>query len=112
MSNLTPAQVIATLSAIGKEIDETTEQLSEVDAKVVRLKHDFEMAYAGTFLGTEGAMEIRRYTAKLSTGDASFVLECAEQELRAVNMKLRALRDRLEIGRSLGPLLRLEWGQA
>ena len=112
VSNLTPAQIMSTLSTIGREIDETTQELSEVDAKVVRLKHAYEMSRAKTFLDSEGSMEIRKYTAILATGDASYALECAEQEMRAVTLRLRALRDRLEIGRSMGPLMRLEWGQA
>lgn len=111
-SNLTPLEVITNLSEIGKQIDKATKELAEVDQKVVQLKHGFEMEHARVFLSTEGAMEVRKYTAKLATGDEAFALECAEAELRAVNSKLRALRDRLEIGRSISPLVRLEWGQA
>lgn len=110
-SNLTPYEVITNLSRIGKEIDKATADMAEADRKVVELRHKFEMDYAKTFLATEGAMEIRKYTAKLATGDSSFALEAAEQELRAVTANLRALRDRLEIGRSISPLVRLEWGQ-
>jgi len=38
--------------------------------------------------------------------------ELADQALRAAVSAIRALRDRLEVGRSLGPLVRLEWGQS
>ena len=42
MSNLTPAQVVETLSKIGRDIDETTETIATLDEEVVRstLPHD------------------------------------------------------------------------
>lgn len=112
-SNLTPAEVVATLSSIGKEIDEATEALAEVDHKVIVARRNYERSYAQVFLETEGVpMEIRKYTARLKTDDANFVLECAEQEQRAIVSKLRALRDRLEIGRSISAIMRMEWSNA
>ena len=108
-SNLTPAEVVATLSRIGKDIDDATDDLAEADRKVILARRDFERSYAQTFLTTEGAMEIRKYTARLATDDQNFVLECAEQEQRAIVSKIRALRDRLEIGRSISAIMRMEW---
>jgi voltage-gated potassium channel Kch len=55
---------------------------------------------------------VRKYTAELETGDLYFQAEIADQQHRAAVTSIRALRDRLEVGRSLGPLVRLEWGQA
>lgn len=108
-SNLTPADVVQTLSRIGKDIDDATEDLAKADHKVMMARRDFERSYAQTFLNTEGAMEIRKYTARLATDDLNFVLECAEQEQRAIMGKIRALRDRLEIGRSISAIMRMEW---
>jgi hypothetical protein len=80
VSNLTPAQIIDTLTRIAKDIDE--------------------------------AMDVRKYTAELETAELYFEAEIADQQHRASITAIRALRDRLEVGRSLGPLVRLEWGQA
>jgi hypothetical protein len=55
-------------------------------------------------------MDIRRYSAELETADLFLDYELAEQKLRAAVGQIKALRDRLEVGRSLGPLVRLEWG--
>jgi len=57
-------------------------------------------------------MDIRRYTAELATIDTLLESELADQKHRAAVTAIRALRDRLEVGRSLGPLIRLEWGQS
>lgn len=109
-SNLTPVQVINTLSNIGKLIDQGTEDLKRLDAVAVEARAAYKVAYASAFLRSEGAMEIRKQTAELETADLCIAMEAAEQQLRAAAANLRALRDRLEIGRSLSPLLRLEWG--
>ena len=108
-SNLTPADVVQTLSRIGKDIDDATEDLAEADKKSMLARRDSEKSYARSFLTTEGAMEIRRYTARLASDDESFALACAEQEQRVIVSKIRALRDRLEIGRSISAIMRMEW---
>ena len=112
MSNLTPQQVIETLTKISKDIDETTAEIAVLDEQAVRARAFHKTAYARAFLNAEGAMDIRKYTADLETGDSYLGLELAEQKLRAAVGQIKALRDRLEVGRSLGPLIRLEWGQS
>lgn len=110
-SSLTPHDVIQTLSQIGKDIDSATSDLADMDEKVVHARRAYETAFAKTFLTTDGAVDVRKYTAKLATADLAFDLELAEQKHRAINGHIRALRDRLEIGRSISALTRMEWGQ-
>ena len=112
MSNLTPAQIISTLSSISKDIDEATDDIAEFDEQAVRARANYKTAYARAFLGSSGSMDIRKYTAELETAEAHLESELADQKHRASVGAIRALRDRLEVGRSLGPLVRLEWGQA
>jgi hypothetical protein len=57
-------------------------------------------------------MDIRRYAADLATIDTLLESELADQKHRAAVTSIRALRDRLEVGRSISPLVRLEWGQS
>ena len=111
-SNLTPEQVIATLSIIGKDIDEATSEISRLDEAAVKARVAYKVAYAESFLRTEGSMDIRKYTAELQTKDALLAHELADQEHRAALTQIRALRDRLEVGRSISVLVRLEWGTA
>ena len=112
MSNLTPAQIIDTLTRIAKDIDEATEDIARLDEAAVRARAAYKTAYARAFLSSEGSMDVRKYTAELETAELSFTAEIADQQHRASITAIRALRDRLEVGRSLGPLVRLEWGQA
>jgi hypothetical protein len=110
VSNLTPAQVVDTLSKIGRDIDETTEAIGDLDEEVVRLRARYKKEFARIFLSTEGSMDLRRYTAELETSDMVLEYELAEQRHRAAVSHMRALRDRLEIGRSISALVKLEWG--
>lgn len=112
MSNLTPADIIETLSRISKDIDEATKDIAQLDEAAVKARAKYKTAYARAFLSSEGSMDVRRYTAELETAEVSFEAELADQQHRAAVSSIRALRDRLEVGRSLGPLVRLEWGQA
>jgi hypothetical protein len=112
VSNLTPAQIIDTLSQISRDIDEATATISQLDEEAVRARATYKTNYARAFLGAEGSMDIRRYTADLATADTYLFYELADQKHRAAVSQIKALRDRLEVGRSLGPLVRLEWGQA
>lgn len=111
-SNLTPHQIIDNLTHIGKQIDEKTRELELLDEQAVIARAQYKTAYAKEFLMTEGSMDIRKFTAELKTETNYLEYELAEQKMRACTQQLRALRDRLEIGRSLGPLVRLEWGQS
>lgn len=112
MSNLTPAQIIDNLTRIGREIDEGTDDIALSDEAAVIARVAYKKAYAKAFLSCEGSMDVRRYTAELETAELYFENELADQKHRASVSAIRALRDRLEIGRSLGPLVRLEWGQS
>lgn len=111
MSDLTPAAIISTLSQIGREIDDATQELEDADAATVHAKGAYKVAHAKSFISAEGSVEARKAKAEIECYELWLAAEVAEQKQRAVVSRLRALRDRLEIGRSLGPLVRLEWGQ-
>jgi hypothetical protein len=110
--NLTPQQVVETLSQIGRDIDDQTDNIAELDEAAVRARVAYKVAHAEAFLRTEGSMDLRRYTADYVTRDKLLDLELAEQQHRAAQSQIRALRDRLEVGRSISALVRMEWGSS
>ena len=111
-SELTPLSIMTTLSTISKEIDAQTVEIARCDVGAVKARVAHKKGYARAFLTCAGSMDIRRYTAELEASDLYLASEIADQELRAAVGAIKALRDRLEVGRSLSPLMRLEWGQA
>ena len=110
MSDFTPASVVATLSLIARQIDEKAAEIAVLDGQAVEARQEFKRAYARAFLTADGAMDVRRYRAEEDTADLSLAAELAEQVLRAGRESLRVLRDRLEVGRSVGSIMKMEWG--
>jgi hypothetical protein len=107
--NLTPEAIVSTLSQISKEIDETTRELIVLDRKAVEKRAEFRVEFARVFLNSEGSIELRKRLAEIETDSLYLASEIAEQELRAAGHSIKALRDRLEVGRSLNALARMEW---
>lgn len=110
MAELTPAAIVNTLSTIGRNLDAQADEVERLDGEHVALKAEYRREFARVFLATEASNDVRRYTAELATADLHARMEGAEQVLRAGREVLRVLRDRLDIGRSLSAVMRLEWG--
>jgi len=109
VSDYTPSSVVATLSQIARQIDEKAAEIAVLDAQAVEARQAYKKAYARAFLSSEGAMDVRRYRAEEDTADLALAAELAEQVLRAGREALRVLRDRLEVGRSVGSIMKMEW---
>lgn len=110
MTEYTPASVVATLSSIARQIDEKAAEIAVLDAQAVEARQAYRKAYARAFLSSDGAMDVRRYKAEEDTADLALAAELADQVLRAGREALRVLRDRLEVGRSVGSIMKMEWG--
>lgn len=112
MPDLTPAAIVGTLTSIGREIDAMPAVIEALDEAEVRAKAVYDFAYRKAFLTAEGAMDLRKVQAEDTASEPRLEYELAGVRLRAAKEQLRVLRDRLEIGRSLGAVMRLEWGQS
>jgi hypothetical protein len=109
VSDYTPSTVVAALSLIARQIDEKAAEIAVLDAQAVEARQAYKKAYARAFLTSDGAMDVRRYRAEEDTADLSLAAELSEQVLRAGREALRVLRDRLEVGRSVGSIMKMEW---
>lgn len=107
--SLTPNEIALELAQIGRQINQATEDLRIQDEEAVRARRRFEVEYAREFLSAEGPMEVKKQKAILATSDKKLDAEISDQKLRAIRSRLQELRDRLEIGRSLGATIRSEW---
>ena len=116
---LTPATVVQTLSTIGKEIDELTAKLVEAEYEHVTARREHRQAYALAFLSNKANNDGKPYTvnerehlAYLATTETSEKFDLAEYKVTALKDELRAKRDRMEIGRSLSAVMRVEWASS
>lgn len=111
MGEMTPQTIVSTFSTISKEIEKKADEIQALDEKATRSRAKYRSLYAHSFLNAEGSMDVRRYTADLATADALLEAELDDQVLRAAREAMKVLRDRLEIGRSLSAVMRMEWSQ-
>ena len=106
---LTPARVIETLTTIGRELDAMPDLIEALDDAEVRAQHAAKQAYRKAFIETPGAMDLRRVVADEAAADLALAADWAGVQLRAARTQLSVLRDRLDVGRSVSALVRMEY---
>jgi hypothetical protein len=108
-SPLTPSQVTDVLTAIGRELDGMPDLIEALDDAEVRAQHAAKQAFRKAFMETPGAMDLRKVVADDAAADLQLTADLAGVQLRAARTQLSVLRDRLEVGRSVGTLVKLEY---
>lgn len=108
---MTTTDIVVELSRIGRELDDLSREIARLDAACVQAWHSHRLEYARTFLSSkgEGTQEDRKQAAILAVEEYKLAAEGADQALRAAQERIRVLRNRLEIGRSLGAARRSEF---
>lgn len=101
--------IVLELSKIGRELDDLSHEIARLDRACVLARSEYRKAYARTFLGSEGSVDVRKQSAVLAVEDTLLAAEIADQVHRAARERIRVLRDRLEIGRSIGAARRSEF---
>jgi len=105
---LTPVDAARTLWQIGQDISAATADLIQQRRQYPGLVRARRMAFARAFLAAEGAQDYRRQVAEQAAAEARMAEETCEQSIEALKDRLRELRDRSEIGRSINSNLKEE----
>lgn len=108
MNDVTPLSAIQSLTQISRELDHASENLAEWERKAVRAREDFTLAFATQYLAAEGSVETRKAIATRNTHAERFAAEAAEAEVRIWRNKIRVLERRIDVGRSVVGVLRVE----
>lgn len=101
--------VVSELSSIGRELDGLSKNIDRLDRDSVTAWSVHRKAYATEYLGGTGSVEDRKQAAVLEVEDERLAAEIADQLVRAAKERIRVLRDRLEIGRSISAARRSEF---
>ena len=109
MQNLDVQSVVMNLAAIGRELDRLSGEVAERDEAVVRAYSAHRVAYAEAFTTGSGSVKDREQAAVLACEHLKLEAELAEQVLRATKERIKVLRDRLEIGRSVNAAIRTQF---
>ena len=105
-----PNETVMALAQIARQLDGAVRELRDLDESAVRARSRFEVGFAHAFLSAEGAMDVRKQQAVLSTSDAKLDAEILDARVRAQRSLIRALETRIDVGRSLNAALRAEIG--
>ncbi len=109
MPSVTPDQILAQLSYLAKSLEEQAALIETLDLDFITKRAYFKRTYAEAFLRGEGSVDAKRYQAELTSADASWQMELAEHVLRNGREQMRVIRDRIEVGRSMNAIIRMEW---
>lgn len=101
-------QVIRWLIELGRQLDDATTEMADLEATAVRAKVSYEKAYAKSFLNGEGSVDRRKQQAILDTEATRLELYLADATLHACIERIRTLRSRIEVGRSINAAQRSE----
>lgn len=112
MTTPTTHQVIKRLTELSFMLDNATREVAELDEAAVLAKSAYEVAFARSFLSSDGAMDVRKQKAVLDAADQKLGAEIAEQKVRACRERIRTIRDQIDVGRSLNSAVKSEWAAA
>lgn len=102
-------KTLADLAEISRMLDKAVETYAEFDEEAIIAKSDYEVAYARTFLASEGPMEIRKQQTILDTWQERLDAERSEASVRAVRERIRKLHAQLEVQRSINAAQRAQF---
>lgn len=97
---------------LGRQLDDATSEMADLEATAVRAKVDYEKAHARAFLRAEGSVDARKQQTILDTEAERLTLYLADATLHACIERIRTIRARIEIGRSLNAAQRSEMAAA
>ena len=103
------SEVVKRLSELSRMLDSATDEIAALDDKAVRAKGSYEVAYAKSFLESNGSMDVRRQEAILVCADLRLTMEIAEAQVRAIKERINTLRSQISIGQSLSAALRQQF---
>ncbi len=106
---MSTTDIVLELSRIGRELDQLSHQIDSLDESCVLAWSEHRKAYATAYINGTGSIEDRKQHAVLEVEEQRVTAEAADQVLRAARERIRVLRDRLEIGRSISAARRAEF---
>lgn len=101
--------IVKRLSELSRLLDAATEEIALADEEAVKAKQAFEVAYARSFISSEGSVDMRKHLATVATQVQRLEYELAFQKHRAVKERINTIRSQLSIGQTLSAAIRSQF---
>ena len=106
---MNPSEVSAQLAGLSRELGDATAHLAVADEAAVRLRAAYDVAYARSWLKSEGPVEARKQLAVMQTAQERLDADLATATVRGIQANIRQLGTRIDVGRSLNAAIRAEY---
>lgn len=107
--DVTPNSVVMQLLKLGRDLDEITSRLDELDRTAVEKREAHDLAFARATLEASGSnAETRKAKAVEDTHDTRIASELADVMVRQAKRQIDAIKVRIDIGRTAAAALRAE----
>lgn len=104
----TAADVVKNLSALTEELRVKVSAFRSAERDAAEKRHAADMVESRAFLRAEGAMDIRRHTARVEADQAENEALVAEALVRVLRAEIRSIETRIDVGRTYGATVRSE----
>ena len=106
---ITPNTAVMEMARLSRQLDELGFRLKAAEREAVKTEHRYRVEKAKALLSVdEGTVPEREATALLEVDSVRLAAKLAEAELRILRSEIRILENRIDVGRSVVGVLRME----
>ena len=108
-ADITANSAVVEMARLARQLDEAGYRLKDAEKKAVQAEHAYRVAKAKALLSVkDGTVPEREATALLEVDSVRLAAKLAEAELRILRSEIRILENRIDVGRSVVGVLRME----
>jgi hypothetical protein len=108
-ADITANSAVVEMARLSRQLDEAGYRLKDAEKKAVQAEHAYRVAKAKALLSVkDGTVPEREATALLEVDSVRLAAKLAEAELRILRSEIRILENRIDVGRSVVGVLRME----
>ena len=108
-ADITANSAVVEMARLSRQLDEAGYRLKDAEKKAVQAEHAYRVAKAKSLLSVkDGTVPEREATALLEVDSVRLAAKLAEAELRILRSEIRILENRIDVGRSVVGVLRME----
>lgn len=108
-ADITPTTAVMEMAKLSRQLDELGYKLREAERKAVNDEHKYRVEKAKALLSVkEGTVPEREAQALLMVAEVRLAAKLAEADLRILRNEIRVAETRIDVGRSVVAVLRME----